>query len=147
MWRTPTVEDLTATLSDAELNAYKRSASFSGADPATILINRTVQTVRGYCRAGAVAMSPDESTIPEGLISPAMDYCAFDLLKRLPIKVGEDRKKARDDAVALFESVATGKYKPESFDKPDSGQPVGVLPSFGEPPKRRLLDSPCKLKI
>lgn len=135
-WRIPTESDLTATLSAREVEAFRRSSEFS-ADPVDALLMRTAELVRGYLRQSGVAMSPTAGHIPEGLISPACDYAAYDVLKRMPQEVGRDRADARRAAVALFEAVAKGAYKVEAYgENDDTGG--GVSPTFTVPDK--LLD-------
>lgn len=139
MWRKPTEDDLAATLSQRELDAYRRSGSAGGAEPVEDLLARTAQMVRGYCRANhGVVMCRTEGTIPESLVSPAMDYAAYDVLKRLPAPVIEDRRRARDEAQKLFERVANGDFTPEAGEggDPDAGRFAG--PVFNRPPRRIL---------
>lgn len=54
-------------------------------------------------------------TIPETLIRPAMDYLAVDVVKRLPRGVSEDRRRARESALAIFRDVAGGKMRVEDY--------------------------------
>lgn len=136
MWRALDEADLVATLSAKEVDAYRKSAGTlpGAADPVADLLSRTAQMVRSYVRAGGrVALSPEGATIPEGLVSPACDYAAYDVLKRMPVAVGEDRRRARDQAVALFEQVAQGKVVPEG----DAGE--GSATSAPRYRKRRML--------
>lgn len=131
-WRTPTEADLVATISQKEIDAFKRSYPMYAEDPVLLLITRTAELVRGYLRTGGVAMSPLSATIPEGLISPAMDYAAFDLLKRIAVPISKERADAKRDAVTLFNSVAKGEHKPEAYgETDDSGG--GVSPTFTVP--------------
>lgn len=117
-WRQPTESDLVATLSAREVEAYRRSAEFAS-DPVSALLLRTGEMARGYLRQSGVAMSPVAASIPEGLVSAVCDYAAFDILKRLPTAVGEDRRRARDEAVKLFEAVAKGAVKVETYGETD----------------------------
>ncbi len=115
-WRKPTIDDLHATLSAREVEAFQRSADFGGADPAARILADVAELVRGYCRSnGNVALSPVAGEIPESLVSPAMDYAAFQLLKRLPLPVAEARTSAKDSALRIFGDVAAGKLTPESY--------------------------------
>lgn len=115
MWRKPTADDLAATLSQKEIDAFRRSASFD-ADPVEALLRRTTALVRGYIRSnGNVRAAPDERTMPESCISPAMDYAAYDILKRMNVVVNESRQKARDDALEFFRDIVAGKFNPESY--------------------------------
>ena len=138
-WRTLTEQDLAATLSADEIGKFRRSHP-DGADPVADLLSRTAELVRAYCRANrSVRVPAGAGLVPESLISPAMDYAAFDVLKRLPLKVGEDRRKARDDAVALLESVAAGRVTPESADEELDAAAAGS-PAAAPPCPPRLLD-------
>lgn len=134
MWREITEADVVSTLSRKEVDAYQKSTD-EGTVPIEELCRRTAQMVRSYIRAGArVNVSADGETIPEGLISPACDYLAFDILKRMPVPVGEDRRRAREQAIALFDELAAGKVVPESVDAAE----VRRSPSYAR--RRRILD-------
>ena len=142
MWRKPTLEDIAATVSAKELDAYRASTSFSVNDPVEALLERTAEMVRSYCRANrAIKISPVDGEIPASLISPAMDYAAFDILKRLPLNIGEDRRKARESALEIFEKVSQNKITPESYEEEALEEPQShALPSFAEPFPLRKLD-------
>lgn len=134
MWREITEADVVSTLSRKEVDAFRQSFD-EGGTPLADLCRRTAQMVRAYIRAGArVSVSADGDAIPEGLISPACDYLVFDLLKRMPVPVGEDRRRAREQAIALFDDLAAGKVIPESVDAAE----VRRSPSFAR--RRRILD-------
>ncbi|MBQ6925245.1 MAG: hypothetical protein IJQ73_11440 [Kiritimatiellae bacterium] len=114
-WRPVDEGDLAATLSQQEIDAYRRSASLDGSDPVARLLARTAALVRGYVATnGKVARMGPPGTLPESLVSPAMDYAAADVLKRVNVPMNEDRRKAREHAEELFRDVAAGKYTPES---------------------------------
>ena len=114
-WRPVDEGDLAATLSQQEIDAYRRSASLDGSDPVARLLARTAALVRGYVATnGKVARMGPPGTLPESLVSPAMDYAAADVLKRVNVPMNEDRRKARERAEELFRDVAAGKYTPES---------------------------------
>ena len=84
-WTKPTREDLTATISSEEIDAFSASADFS--DVVDANLRRTVQLVRGYVRAGGMTLPEDESLMPPSLLAPAMDYAAYDLLKRFSVEM------------------------------------------------------------
>ena len=133
-WRKPTLADIAATLSQRELDAYRQSSDFGGADPVESLLSRTAEMVRSYCRAnGEAAVSPVAGEIPESLVSPAMDYAAYDILKRLPINIGEDRRKARDQAIDIFKAVASNDISPEPYDGDDPEAQTSGTPRFNTP--------------
>lgn len=121
MWRKPTVDDLAAALSQREIDAFRQSGGLGGADPAEAIVSEAAALVRSYIRSsGSVALSPEEGQIPESLIPCAMDWAAFQILKRLPVPVGEDRRKAYDDALAAFRDIAAHKLAPEPWNAGES---------------------------
>ena len=125
-WRKPDENDLAATLSQREIDAYRKSASLDGSDPVARLLSRTAALVRGYVATnGKVARMGPSGTLPESLISPAMDYAAYDVLKRQPVPVNDDRRLAREKAEALFADVAAGKFTPESDGADDAAATDG----------------------
>ena len=125
-WRTVDENDLAATLSQQEVDAYRRSASLDGSDPVARLLSRTAALVRGYIATnGKVARMGPSGTLPESLISPVMDYAAFDVLKRVNVPVNEDRRRARERAEDLFRDVAQGKYTPEADGADDAASTDG----------------------
>ena len=143
-WRTVSETDLGATIAQGEVDAYRAGGPNDGTDRVTALLERTVATVRGWISCnGAVRMGP-LGTLPLSLISPAMDYAAFDLLKSKAAEVNETRTKARQKAEEIFEKIATGVLTPESYSEDgevsaDDTRPAGS-PAFGEAAPPRLLD-------
>lgn len=137
-WRRPTESDLAATLSQKEIETFRQSSGLEGGDPVADLLLRTAETVRSFCRSCPGLRLGPAGTLPEALVSPAMDYAAYDVLKRLPVKVGDDRRRAREDALALFEKVAAGRVKPESADETGGAAAGAPLAGRARPP--RLLD-------
>ncbi len=125
-WIEPTESDLAASLSQGEIDAFRQDASLDGSDPVARLLSRTVAMVRGYIATnGKVRRMGRSGTLPESLISPAMDYAAADVLKRLAVPLNDDRRKARERAEDLFKDVAAGKYTPESDDADDTASTDG----------------------
>ena len=138
-WIKPTRDDLTATTSAEEVAAFGDSADF--ADAVSGILARTADLVRGYVRAGGAKISAEPGTIPPSLLAPAMDYASFDLLKRFNIPVNEDRRKARTDAVALFEKVAERKIAVEPADDEEpAAAAVAASPVAAQPNPARMLD-------
>lgn len=114
-WRKPTEADIVATLSRDEVEAYRASSDFED-DPIARLLDRTAAFVRGYLATnGNIRMSPDDHEIPEATISPAMNYLAVDILKRIDINPSDARRDARREAVSYFDKIATGKITVESY--------------------------------
>lgn len=116
MWRKPTVTDLAHTISQREVDAYRDDGADDGSDPAEKLVITTAALVRSYCRSnGNLVMSPSADEIPESLIGPAMDYAAFQVLKRDDMPVNDARTKAYENALTMFGKVAKGELVPESY--------------------------------
>ena len=135
-WRKPETRDLTAKLNQRELEAFKIHPDYASmANPASDLLAQTAEFVRGFCRRNRqLAMSPNAGTIPESLMSPAMDIAAFDVLKRINVTVNEARKSAWERAIELLKDVASGAFTPESYD-PGGGEEANArnnlaLPGF-----------------
>lgn len=139
-WTKPTRDDLTATMAQREADAFSRSGGFA-ADIVEAILARTANLVRGFVRAGGAKVPAEEGTIPSSLLAPAMDYAAFDLLKRFSIPVSEDRRKARADAIALFEKVAERKIAVEPADDEEMADAaVSASPVAAPPNPARMLD-------
>ena len=120
MWRKTTYDDLAATLSDMELQSYRTSFAGEG-DPIELLLNRTAARFRASIRTGGLSrLSRVPYAIPESVISPAMDYAAFDVLKRLDVPINEDRRRARTDAEDLLKRLEDAKFEVESDGETDA---------------------------
>ena len=114
-WRTVDETDLAATLSQGEVDAFRADGPTDGSDPVARLLQSTVDAVRGYISCnGAVRMGPS-GTIPRGLVIPAMDYAMGKVLNRIAVPLSEDRRKALEAAMALFEKISQGAITPESY--------------------------------
>ena len=119
-WRAITRADVTASLTLKETESYQRSVDF-GDDPLPILIERTTAYARLAIRSnGRVRMSPDATTLPVSVISPACDYMIFDILKRIDVEVGEDRRRARQQAIDFFDRITKGDVTPEGWNEPEN---------------------------
>lgn len=117
-WRTPTEDDLVATLSQAEVDSFRRSTG--GLDPVGALLRRTSALFRGAIRTGGRArLSPVDTEIPESVVSKAMDYAAFDVLKRQNREIIKDRRDARRDAEEFMRRLERGDFEPESYGETD----------------------------
>jgi hypothetical protein len=146
-WRTATLQDIASTLNQRELDMFRAHPDFkSDIDPVIVLLRQVASYVRGVCRRNkTVKMSPEEYSIPESLMGAAMDFAAWKVLKRLPIEVGEDRKKAAEDAKELFKEVAAGEYTPESwYATPEEGSDTDsnlAKPKFSDNARYKILNS------
>jgi len=139
------MRDLAAKLNQRELTAFKQHPDFASmADPAADILEQTAEFVRGFCRSNKqVKMSPALGTIPEGLVSPAMDYAVFDVLKRINVNPNDARKAAWEKAIEVFEKVASGAYIPESWDDgtDDDTASNRARPKFSDAQRYKILDS------
>lgn len=136
-WTKPTLDDLTATLSEAEISAFSRSAGFG--DVAAAQLAQTTAAVRGYVRAGGRRVASGEGLIPPSLLPFALDFAAFRLLKRFRIQTNEDRRKAYDTALDVFKKVAAGQMAVEPEDEAADAAST-ALPSFMPANPERRLD-------
>lgn len=140
MWRKVKKEDLYATLSEKEVRVFGQNEA---ADESVIeqQLENTVSAVRGYIRSGRKCRMPnDETLLPDMLIAPAMDFAAFNLLKRFNRNPNEARTKSYEHAQSLFEKVATGAISPEDYgEEPEEVIPATTLarPSYRR--RHRLL--------
>lgn len=140
-WRTVSETDLAATIAQSEIDAFRASGPVDGSDRVAALLDRSVATVRGWISCnGSVRMGP-LGTLPLSLISPAMDYAAFDLLKSKAAVVNETRTKAREHAEQLFEKIATGAFSPESYSETgevDEDKRPATSPMADDGPRQTL---------
>ncbi len=140
MWCELTESDLLCSVSQKEVDTYRQSMPWDQ-DCVSGLLTRTAKYVRGCIVSGArITALPPGNTIPASLVSAAVDYAAYDLLKRFPVAVSEDRRRARSDAKTLFDTIAEGKRTVESPDSSsDDGAPA-VTPIAAPAHPERLLD-------
>ena len=143
-WRTVDETDLAATLSQREIDAFRRDGGVDGSDAVARVLETTVAHVRGWCSMnGAIKRFGPLGTIPASLVAPAMDYAAYRVLTRLASPVNEDRRKARERAEEIFDKIAQGAITPESYSEDDAvaddSRPA-ASPAFAPPSPARLLD-------
>ena len=119
-WRKPDNEDLTATLSQVEVDEFNNSPDFRSQNNASErVIADTAELVRGYIRKlenkGAIKMHPEDGYIPSGLMNTAMDIAAFKMLKRFNLEPTEARKRAYEEAMQTLRDVGNELMIPESY--------------------------------
>lgn len=122
-WRKPDNEDLTATLSQVEVDEFNNSPDFHSQNKASErVIADTAELVRGYIRKlenkGAIKMHPEDGYIPTGLMNTAMDIAAFKMLKRFNLEPTEARKRAYEEAMQTLRDVGNELMIPESYIEP-----------------------------
>lgn len=139
-WRKVTETDLTSALSAAEVGAFRQSAGRG--QPVAQQIAETVAFVRGCIRSGGRCRADaDESTLPESLVAPAMDWLRFRFLTRMNLPVNDARTTLYEDARRLFEDIARGEIVPESAGaEEDDATAKSVSPAAAKASPPRLLD-------
>lgn len=137
-WRKLTEADLAATLSQGEVDAFRRDGAPDGSDPVRTLLERTTAKVRVYLASNPAIKLGAGSLLPEGVISSACDLMAWDILKRMDIVPNEARRAARDAAEKMLDDIAAGRLKAESADG-DENETATAPISAPENPVR-LLD-------
>lgn len=140
-WRTVDENDLAASVSQGEIDAYRRDGALDGSDPVARLLESTVALVRNYCSMnGAVRMGP-LGTIPCGLVIPAMDYAMAKVLNRLSVPLTEDRRSALRRAEEIFDNIAKGVVTPESYSEDgeiDDDKRPATSPMADDGPRQTL---------
>lgn len=140
MWRKVHEADLNSSLSQTEIDAFRRSAI--EVDPIVSLVTSTVAYVRGIIRSAPtrVKLHPDETYLPESLIIPAMDLARFNVLTRANVVVNESRTKAYERANQLLDDVRAGRFIPESATESEESNDIAGSPASGSVRPHRLLD-------
>lgn len=143
-WIEPTESDLAASLSQGEIDAFRRDGALDGSDPVSPLLKRTTSLVRTWIASGGrcAKMGP-VGTIPAGLVIPAMDYAMAKVLNRISVPLTEDRRNALKRAEEIFDKIANGEIAVESYapdgEVDDSTLPVSS-PAAAPATPERLLD-------
>lgn len=115
-WRKITQADFEAALSRKEIELFARSSNPDEDSPVDRQLAITTDAVRGFVRSGRKCrICPEEGTLPDMLIAPALDIAVFNLLKRFSPAISEPRTAAYNRANSLMERIATGEIAPEDF--------------------------------
>lgn len=138
-WRVPTTEDLIASASAREVEAFQRSASWNGAEPAAELVKQAAGVLRGYMRRGGVRMSPVEGAIPGDLMGPVMDYAVYALCRRMSVPVSKEREAAWRAALEMFRAIGERKMEPEPYDGDGATDGGRVGPRVSDPADKAIL--------
>lgn len=145
-WRELTDKDVAAHLNQDEIDAYRQLPDFKTLqDPIGDLLKEVASYVRGFCRASGVVKIDTEHqfTIPESLVSPAMNIVAYRILARMPLEVLDSRKEAWKSAEELLGKVSRKEFVPESFGVTDEVNWNAVpLCGFSVRPNFTLRGSP-----
>ena len=140
-WREVDENDLAASVSQGEIDAFRQDGALDGSDPVARLLESTVALVRNYCSMnGSVRMGPP-GTIPAGLVIPAMDYAMAKVLNRLAVPLSEDRRSALRKAEETFDNIAKGVITPESYSESgeiDEDKRPATSPMADDGPRQTL---------
>lgn len=137
-WRRPTQDDLTARLSQDELDAFAASAGFSS-DVVDGVLALSAAFARDAVRSGGrCRLSPEDGAIPEGLFRPVLAIAVLDLLNRFSVQPTDARREAARAGEAYLGEVAAGKITPESYAADDAVEAKGAGPLADEGPVRTL---------
>jgi len=144
-WITPTEQDLAGTVSQREIDAYRASPAASmAADPVADTISAAADLARGYCRSNGNLRLGPAGTIPRALLAPVLDIAAYNILKRLPAPVGEDRRTAYEEAMRILRDVAEGRTTPEGHGEAEDAAAGTVAVTVAVSSRRRV--TPDKLE-
>ena len=140
-WREVDENDLAASVSQGEIDAFRQDGALDGSDPVARLLGSTVSLVRSYCSMnGSVRMGPP-GTIPCGLVIPAMDYAMAKVLNRICVPLTEDRRSALRRAEEIFDNIAKGVITPESYSESgeiDEDKRPATSPMADDGPRQTL---------
>lgn len=117
-WRVPDEKDLAAHISQTEIDSYSQSPEFKDLeDPVGRLIRQVAELVRGYLRRNLyIKLDPTVASLPEGMITVAMDIVVYKMLKRFPMDANDPRVRSYQDAMALLKEIAEDRtQRPESY--------------------------------
>ena len=137
-WRKPTQDDLTARLSQDELDAFAASAGFSS-DVVDGVLAQSAAFARDAVRSGGrCRLSPADGAIPEGLFRPVLAIAVLDLLNRFSVQPTDARREAARAGESYLGEVAAGKITPESYAAGDAVEAKSAGPLADEGPVRTL---------
>ena len=137
-WRKPTQDDLTARLSQREMDAFSRSAVFS-LDVVEGVLAQSAAFARDAVRSGGrCRLSPEDGAIPEGLFRPVLAIAILDLLNRFSLQPTDARREAARAGESYLGEVAAGKITAESYTGDDAVEAKGAGPLADEGPVRTL---------
>lgn len=138
-WITPSEQDLAGTVSQREIDLFRSSPAASmAADPVADTIAAAADLARGYCRSNGNLRLGPAGTIPRSLLAPVLDIAAYNILKRLPVPVGEDRRKAYEEAMRILRDVAEGRTTPEGHGEAEDAASGTVAVQVAVSSRRRV---------
>lgn len=120
MWRQPTTDDFRDAILEDELQAWQTASVADGKDPVGKAIKNAVGVFRSALRSGYKGIIGPAGTLPDDLISEAMNHAVYNFLAG---RAGADISKGRE---TLFNSsdrtrreIASGSY---AFTDPDDAE-------------------------
>lgn len=142
LWHLLSEDDLNASLSQAEIEAFRQSGGPGGDDPVETQLAQTAAFVRGIIASSPQTVRADSRAlaIPPSLVQPAMDHLRFRLLTRLDISVNESRRLAYEKACEIFDEIRAGRMSVEPGTDEDAGSEVARSPLASNKHPPRFLD-------
>lgn len=140
-WISITEAAVQTRLSKPELSALQTVAlaDFQD-DPLPEVIAQVVSEIRGYVSACARNKLGPDGTVPDELLSAAVNRIRFELATRLPAPglLTEARKEANSAAVRLLERVAGCAFAIVQPESPADDQPAGPAVQLVSKPSRHF---------
>ena len=137
-WRKPTQDDLTARLSQDELDAFSASSGFSS-DVVDGVLAQSAAFARDAIRSGGrCRISPKDGELPDGLFRPVLAIAVLDLLNRFSLPPTDARRDAAKAGEDYLKDIAAGKVVPESYAAEDAVEAKGAGPLADDGPVRTL---------
>lgn len=137
-WRELTEADLLTVVDNDELEAYRdRATSDAGTDPVPALLANAVHECRDRIRANRDNTLAPGATLPPGMIGRCLVIVRHRVLTIIKAKVGEDRAKEYEDAMAYLRDVAKGLV---AVPQPEEASPEAPPPKAR--PKYHRRDRP-----
>jgi hypothetical protein len=129
-WRALTQADLQTAISNTEWTAYTGASLPLGVvDQVAATLAEVTDLVRGYIptRLG------QPGTIPQRLVSAAVDIAVVRFFGRVNVDPGDNRRYLREQAVKLLESVNRQTFRIEDPTDPDLTEtPATITPQISE---------------
>ena len=80
MWKIVTEADLAATISQREIDVFRRDAQPGASDPVEALLERTAARVRIYVASNRAVTMGEYPSVPASLVSTVCDLAAYDIV-------------------------------------------------------------------
>ena len=135
MWAAPTASDVLSEFTEREKTTIN---SLKGTDDLAAILARVVLEIRGSIAAGGYALDVATTKIPESLFNEAIAISRWRFLISVPQFKQfqtEERKDAKDDALAKLKLVASKLFAPEPPDGTTEADLGGGMELIGDRPR------------